>query len=387
MVVGAGPAGAGAAVELVRAGLKTAVVTGRAGAGKPCGGCLSARWRWLVDWLIGPTPGPDQLWSNPVYGAAVAAPNRPPVGRTTASPAAYLIDRTAFNDRLPSLIRAAGAELIPGPVRRVEPVGTGFRIVTAAGAVLEADWLIGADGFGGFTARRIGLAGRNRGLTYLALAEERPAPDHGPAAEWPVLLEWGAAPGGYAWAFNRAGVLNAGICAPATRSAYPKLIADYAAFVDRRDLGWPGLLRGAAIPCPGSRPPRLIMGRAALVGDAGRLADPLLGEGIGQAIYSGRLAGQAVVRGDLNLYQTWINQTLWPESRAGRRAARLCYPWAGMISRFIGRRPSILELGFKTLRAELSQAEMLIAPLRRLRGPIRAKPRSTYPDWPLGQGG
>ena len=63
----------------------------------------------------------------------------------------------------------------------------------------------------------------------------------------------------------------------------------------------------------------LAEGRVLFVGDAAAATDPMTGEGIGQAVYSGRLAGRAVSQTDLALYPAWVGRTLWPESKAGMR--------------------------------------------------------------------
>jgi flavin-dependent dehydrogenase len=82
-----------------------------------------------------------------------------------------------------------------------------------------------------------------------------------------------------------------------------------------------------------------------LVGDAARLADPFLGEGIYYAIRSGSLAAGALVAGQdaadaVLRYETAIAEAIWPDLRAASRIASLFHRtprwWHRVLSRMPG---------------------------------------------------
>ncbi|MBI2002675.1 MAG: hypothetical protein HYS69_16075, partial [candidate division NC10 bacterium] len=79
-----------------------------------------------------------------------------------------------------------------------------------------------------------------------------------------------------------------------------------------------------------------------LVGDAARLADPFLGEGIYYAIRSGSLAAKALLAGRnaadaAARYETAVAEAIWPDLRAASRIACLFHRaprwWHGILSR------------------------------------------------------
>jgi flavin-dependent dehydrogenase len=371
IVVGLGPGGAMAAVELARAGAKVLVLDGRSGGSqvsKPCGGCLSRRWEWLLRDL----ELPGGLWRHPVHRLWLAAPGREPVHWQTQEPGAYFVNRAQLDHALVQAVRNTGAEVLDARARELSPSDNGYTIESSAGR-LQAPWLIGADGAGGLVGKRLGL-GRSR-LVYRAIVEERPLPAHlskklGGAA----LIELGGLTHGYAWAFARGRVLNLGMGywqhrGKGGRSGLgtQELGKAYADFLSRQGLGAPGAWRGWVIPCPDGKPPQAARGRACVVGDAAAAGDPFLGEGIGQALYSGRLAAQAVLDGDLERYNHAL-KGLWREHWHGRLLARLIYGRPGFFQGLAHRRPGAIELGFAVLRGELAQAKLWSAVAAKLFG-------------------
>jgi flavin-dependent dehydrogenase len=345
-----------AAVELAKAGAKVLVLDAKPAKPKACGGCLSRRW----EWLLGALDLPAALWEHPVDRLWLAAKGGPPVHWQTNEPGAYFVDRALLDDALARAVNGSGATVLPARVLDIEENQDGFTVRSTAGSHHGA-WLVGADGAGGPTARLLGF--RRSRLQYRAIVEERPLPEEmRHKMRGAALIELGGVTGGYGWIFARGEVLNMGMGywrweggRKGPRVGTPDLASAYAGFLQRQGLGAPGPWRGWVIPCPDGKAPRAVKGRACLVGDAASAGDPFLGEGIGQALFGGRLAARAILEGDLSLYGKGL-QGLWREHRHGRFLARLIYGWPAFFQGLAYRRPGAIELGFAILRGELAQA-------------------------------
>ncbi|KMY67066.1 hypothetical protein AAU61_14110 [Desulfocarbo indianensis] len=368
IVTGLGPAGAMAGATLARAGAKVLILAGQPGHVKPCGGCLSRRW----DWLLRELGLPAWVWRHPVRRLWLAAPLQPPVHWQSREVGAYLVDRARFNQALAQAALEAGAEVIQARAREALPRPGGFAVKSRVGD-FSCGWLVAASGAGG--AQALGLVPPQIGLLYRAIVEERPLPARlEPIMRDAALIELGGVPGGYGWAFARGDTLNLGMGfwqgngGPGGYSeSTAGLARAYQKFIKRHGLepahGW----RGWVIPCPDGKPPQVVSGRACLAGDAAATGDPFLGEGMGQALYSGRLAAQAILAGDLGQYQARMGG-LWREHRHGRLLARLIYGWPGLFQRLAQARPGAVELGFNVLRGELAQAGIWRALGAKLKG-------------------
>ncbi len=349
IIVGLGPAGAAAAFHLARSGARVLVLAGRAGRAKPCGGCLSRRAADLLDFL----EPPRWLRARPVSTLELAAASRPTGRFQTGLPGAFFVERRRLDEFLASRAAEAGATVLAETARGVELEKGGARVRGRVGP-WRSDWLLGADGAQGLTGRALGL-GRTS-YVYTALVEERPLPGAlAERLEGAALLDLGAAPGGYAWAFGRHGVLNLGLAGRGQHLASTQgLLGLYQAFLARQGLGRPGHWRGALIPCPDRRRPLLFRGRAAVAGDAAATADPFLGEGIGQAVQSGLCAARAILAGDLGRYQVEMAATLYREHAHARALAGLVHRLPGAFQGLARRRPGSIELVWAVLRGQMT---------------------------------
>lgn len=351
IIVGLGPAGATAASLLAGAGAQVLVLEAKAGQGKPCGGCLSAR---AVQSLAFLHP-PDWLTARPVASLYLETPGRSSRRFVTQQTGAYLVDRPRLDALLAQRAQEAGAVVVAQRARALVPEPSGWQVRTSQD-LWQGSWLLGADGALGLVGRALGL-GRTR-FVYKALVEERPLPHHlAEQLEGAALLELGGAPGGYAWAFGRDGMLNLGLAGRGGMDiSTPALVERYADFLQRHGLGRPGRWRGALIPCPDGRLARLVGWRAAVVGDAAAAADPFLGEGIGQAAHSGRLAAQCLLAGDLPSYQARMRTGILREHFHARLLARLIYRAPALFQGLAQRHPGGIELVWQVLRGQRTYA-------------------------------
>jgi menaquinone-9 beta-reductase len=302
LIVGAGPAGCAAGIEAARAGANVCVVD-RAEFPRPktCGDAVSNDAARLVAEL-----GVDleSIATATVRGAAAIFPDGNRVSRSYGAQPGFIAPRLDLDNALRLGLEASGAELRQGVnIRQLVKTPEG-RVSGAEGDQFKwsAKLVIAADGPGSvaWTALRATKTPRlGMGLAVTEYYEGLlPAvePDH---SEHYFEAE---IPNGYGWIFPAVdGVANVGVYQRKDRYAggrgqLGKMLDEFIARHPERFDGAKriGKRRSWALPLATYRRP--LAGNGVLAcGDAGRLIDPLTGEGIYQALHSGRLAGQSAV--------------------------------------------------------------------------------------------
>lgn len=298
VVVGAGPAGATAAIAARRARPDARVLLldrSDFPRDKVCGDGIAPHALDVLE-ALGVTGLVDD-WA-PVHrlqlargGAAVERLMRRP---------ARVVPRQVFDARLVDAAIASGAELRRHRVRSVTSARDGIRLDDA----IEARVAVAADGahsvlrraVGGGPAGRVGRAGRG-GPRALALRAYAPTGEVGRGRQ---VIRFGRhRQPSYAWAFDRGdGWSNIGYGEVLGRAEPPTRAAMSAAL----DALLPGSSAGAVqwrahhLPLSSARwwQPE---GRVLLAGDAASLVNPMTGEGIFYAVATGALAGQVAVTG------------------------------------------------------------------------------------------
>jgi menaquinone-9 beta-reductase len=288
VVVGAGPAGAAAALEARRLRPDASVLLVDKAAfpqDKACGDGLGPH---AVDELaaLGATGVLDGY--PPIRGLRLRSPSGMEVAGDPARPN-HVVPRSVLDARLVATAEAAGAELRRSSVRRLEQ-HDGLVVVDGE---LAARVVIGADGANSTVRRLLGVPSNPDRALAIAVRGYAPAPAGRPEQliAW-VAEGWPA----YVWSFpTGTGVANVGY--GLLRSRFH---GDRAELHQRlRDLlpeadPDPATLRAHHLPFSSSRPPPG-RGRVLLAGDAASLVNPLSGEGIYYALASGRLAAQAAL--------------------------------------------------------------------------------------------
>lgn len=310
IVVGAGPAGAAAAYCLAAAGLPLIWLDRPAHArAKPCAGGLT----------------PKALRLLPADPACVVRERTREVlmswrGYRTSSFQAgsdlcLLTHRPEFDRWHRQQAQQAGAELLHcDALVGVRQHGDGVALTVRHDGQLHtyrALWLIAADGAHS-PVRRL-VCGQPVQAPAIAIEGQVATQD---CMRWPAMqFDFGTVAGGYGWLFPKGDHINVGLYSWRQGAGLGQAaLAAYA----RRQLGTDQLtaVQGFPIATQGAQL-RLTAGRVLFTGDAGGLAEPLLGEGIYGALLSGRHAALALMdAGD-----------------AAQRYEQLMMPWRHELAR------------------------------------------------------
>ena len=300
-----------AALCLARAGARVVLVDKRTfPRDKACGDLIGPRGVRLLDELGLDVPGARRLGDM-----IVVAPN----GRRALLPAlpgleypghALAIPRHDFDAALFGAAVEAGAEHVHDRVTGLADGG----VRLAGGADIRAGTVIGADGAQSAIAEAAGLVDDRRALWGFALRRYVPAP-----VELPHILlwepeRWRLFPG-YGWIFptpDGGANVGLGLAVGADRRDARRAAAQFDDFlrhlraegllptVPDADALLGGWLKMGAVGTVAAR------GNVLLVGDAAGLVNPLQGEGIAQAMASGRAAAAAIAAGPAEAAQRYL---------------------------------------------------------------------------------
>jgi geranylgeranyl reductase family protein len=327
LVVGAGPAGSAAALQLARGGAQVLLAEkARFPRDKPCGGGLTGRALRYAPCDVSPVVEHvvDRFVLRVGYGRRFA--------RGSERPLVLMTQRRRLDAFLAEQAVAEGAELRDGAgVSGValDPSGVSARV---GSSLVRASYVVGADGANGIVARAAGLGdGIRRGVALegnVPWSELEQAPFA--ATAW---VELGVVPGGYGWVFPKGDHANLGV--GGWHAEGPRLRTHLARLAREHGLDPSSLqdVRGHRLPMR-RLGEAVARDRVLLVGDAAGLVDPLSGDGIYEAFVSAKLASEAILTGAPDEYEAALSAVLdrhagasWTAKRAADRFPRTCF-WA-----------------------------------------------------------
>jgi menaquinone-9 beta-reductase len=303
LVIGAGPAGCAAGIEAARAGLRVGVLD-RATfpRAKTCGDAVSNRGAALVDALVGRPGALRGLPHAEVRTGAAVFPDGTRVGRSFADAPGFIVPRLHLDDLLRRALERSGAELRQGiKVRRLCMEGERVVGAEADGLQVRADAVVAADGPGSLAWAALGLPYRRGPALAVAITAYHEGVDFGAEASTSEHYFEPDLPCGYGWIFPAVeGRANLGVYQRADHfhahgRSLPELLERFVAAHPERLAASRrvGRARSWALPIMTRPWPPAAPGLLAC-GDAAWAIDPLSGEGIFQALWSGALAGRRV---------------------------------------------------------------------------------------------
>lgn len=301
VVVGAGPAGAAAALSAARRGARVRLLERhRFPRDKTCGDGLTAAALRHLEELGVPLPTLPSV--QPVHEVVLVSPS----GRRVTLPMpgdgwhATVVPRADLDQLVVRTAVAAGVELVEGfEVTGVHAADGTVTVVGADGRRCSARFLVAADGPWSRLRRAVDgdTPADGRG-GWMAFRQYASGVTDDRLWVWftPELLP------GYAWVFPLpGGRANVGFGLPRDRTVTGRVLAR------RWRQLWDGPFatvlgpgaqpedRARAWPIPTTfTPGRLSTGRVLFAGDAAGVVDPMTGEGIAQALATGIAAGRAV---------------------------------------------------------------------------------------------
>jgi geranylgeranyl reductase family protein len=324
-IIGAGPAGATAAVRLARAGAAVLLFDPSHPREKPCGGGLTGRALALVSDIIDISSLPSVVVKSATVEGPQQATRAPLIDRgATCGSSLLIFSRTVFDQALATAAIRAGARFIAE--RAVHVVRRrAHMVVTTDRGEYDVDHVLGADGANSVVRKQLARP--------FARAELSVAAGYfvGGETGTSIFITTTREQPGYLWSFPRPDHSAVGICAPATHhTAAPALRAQSATWIRQHGFdplapltpySWP-------IPSVGGTARRDISLSGPgwmLLGDAAGLVDPLTREGIYYALLSARNAAEALVAAPASSastrYEEFVLGAIQPELA---RAAKLC---------------------------------------------------------------
>lgn len=372
LIVGAGPAGCAAGIELRRAGIDVLVIdAAHFPRDKVCGDAVSNDGMREIDALGAGDAvrrGPHAL----VRRAAAVFPDGTRISRDYAEPG-YIIPRFHLDDCLRRVLEEHGARLVQD-CRVTELTSEHGSVVGAAAGQRRwsAKLVIAADGYGSIGLKALGQTGPRgaqlavsttayyRGVTF---PEGADTSDHFFEEDLPY---------GYSWIFPAVeGVSNVGVYirsdayAASSHKLHDLMSAFIARHADRLAHATPvGKPRTWSLPLA-PRPMPLTAAGLLIAGDAAGFVDPLSGEGIWQALHSGRAAAQtaaAALRcGELTgaLRRSYQQQAERLILRPSRRKAWVQSAMDKVVSCKLYRNPLVrtaLRLGYENKALEITKS-------------------------------
>ncbi|MDD5452409.1 MAG: NAD(P)/FAD-dependent oxidoreductase [Desulfovibrionales bacterium] len=366
VVVGLGPAGAITAHTLARAGWSVLALDKRVHPrSKICGGCLSRKVDAILPFSISP------VIEHTINEAAFTFKGQGEIAYRLKEPFAYIVRRERFDQFLAAKAVEAGAIVRQGE-GAISLTGSenGVSVETKTGCY-RGRVLVGADGIQGIVARRLGEEyGHSSSLALEAetdISRMSYAPAH-PRPKDRIWIDVGWVDFGYGWIFPRrpsysVGIADSGAGGHRLKQAFFNLFASHGLLTGEK----PAAIKGYRVPLSTAenRGKKVVSNRVALIGDAAGLVNPLTGEGIYYALWSGMTLAACLIEHSkdysraLSNYERRIRTELHPQFAVAERVARLLYSHPRANFRLIGKYRELIGLFIEGLTGKEGFSNLL----------------------------
>lgn len=288
VVVGAGPSGSSAAMAALKSGASVAIIDKATfPRAKLCGGLITGRCARHLRDVFGTQITEDLIETRSRFAFYMDGTL---LADVSDAPPAHLTMRWDFDHFLYQQAIAAGALDFTGS--RIETLDLLKNSITLSNSQhVSFSCLIGADGVRSQVAEA--LFGRNFDPSKIGFALEIEGERQKLDPDTPIRVDFAAASWGYGWSFPKRQSTTIGV--GGLQSENPHMQDRLAEYLDLLNVSPDAKVKGHFLPFGGflNRPGR---DNILLVGDAAGFVDPITGEGIGYAIQSGALAGQAAAK-------------------------------------------------------------------------------------------
>jgi geranylgeranyl reductase family protein len=339
-IVGSGPAGASAAYFLAKSGIKVAVLEKETlPRYKTCGGGLVFRGRNLLPFDVSGAIATEFKHIDVYFSGENIH-----LQVKRDFPIVSMVMRDSFDSLIIEKAKTEGAKIFDNEkLKSIEDV-EGKKIITTSKNTYAAKFVIGADGVLGSVAKLSGWKEDSRYLIPALEVETEVVPEKFEQLRNETRFDIDMIPKGYAWSFPKKQHLSLGVAS--VKRGKIDLRHYYREYLKTLNIQQSDIVdektHGFQIPVK-SRKGKLAQNATILVGDAAGFADPLTAEGISNAIYSGRLAAEALVEGNLvvgdveKLYEQKIKEKLLPELKSAKYLASIFYNQRRIRNYFIKR--------------------------------------------------
>lgn len=338
IIVGAGPAGSSCAIECAKQGLKVGLIEKldhpRV---KVCGGGMVQRAydacpvdiASVVDERVSNI---DLVWHR---SKILVKPKQD-------KPIIYMVQRKNLDKHLFEAALNAGVHYFPNTtLKKIGQTSKQVLIELHDKQKLQTQYLIGADGASGTTAKQAGWQKIKK--------MQSPAIDAEVVLKEPLAtklkqtrFDFDVVKHGYGWVFHKDDHFSIGLGIFQSLSNHqnemslPELLEDYSAFLGITSKDIISIKRKGFVIPTNYLSEGATKGRVLLVGDAAGLADPLTAEGISAALMSGRMAANAIIKANTDnidaakLYQQSLEAELLIDLRMSEKLSSLLYKYTGL---------------------------------------------------------
>ncbi|KAB1159840.1 geranylgeranyl reductase family protein [Tenacibaculum aiptasiae] len=324
-VIGSGPSGASTAFHLAKQGISIVIIEKETlPRYKTCGGGFVYRGRKDLPFDI------TEVVEKEFHTVDVYLGKKLHFKTHREKPTISMVMRDSFDNLITKKAKEFGATLLEN--HKLKGLSFDNNVITleTSQGNLTANFVIAADGALSPTAKLAGWKEDTRKLIPALEYEVEVSEEDFERLSKEVRFDIDAIPFGYAWSFPKKNHLSLGVAsARRTKINLKKFYKEYL-----ETLGINNIVsesqHGFQIPVA-PRTDGFVKNNVFLIGDAAGFADPITAEGISNAIYSGKLAAEAIIETNKNLelagklYEEKLENTLLPEIKTGLWLAKWFY--------------------------------------------------------------